>query len=238
MAELYGVIFDVDGVIADTEAVNAQASVRVFADLFGVQGVQRKDFEQGLGRGAAEYIKAAARVHGLNLTNEQIAQATQARQKYFLQILEQQPLPALGGVLELIGAALEHKDFRAAIATSSTREKSQAVLRSAGVPYKKMVYITGSDVSNKKPHPELFEKALERLAVPARNCVVIEDAPNGVKAALAAGCKCIGVTNSAISSGVRVRLEEADMVVDSLTEIGLSDLIKLIASDNQKMHSL
>jgi len=238
MAELYGVIFDVDGVIADTEAVNAQATVRVFADLFGVQGVQRKDFQQGLGRGAAEYIKAAARVHGLNLTNEQIAQAAQARQEYFLQILERQPLPALGGVLELIGAALEHKDFRAAIATSSTREKSQAVLRSAGVPYKKMVYITGSDVSNKKPHPELFEKALERLAVPARNCVVIEDAPNGVKAALAAGCKCIGVTNSAISSGVRVRLEEADMVVDSLTEIGLSDLIKLIASDNQKMHSL
>lgn len=232
MGELYGVIFDVDGVIADTEAVNAEASIMVFADLFGVKGVQRKDFEQGLGRGAEEYIKAAARVHGLKLTNEQIAQAAQARQEYFLQILEQQPLPALPGVLELIGAALEHKDFRAAIATSSTREKSEAVLRSAGIPYKKMVYVTGSDVRKKKPHPELFEKAVERLGVPARNCVVIEDAPNGVKAALAAGCKCIGVTNSAISSGVRVHLAEAEMVVDSLAEIGLSDLIKLIASDD------
>jgi len=228
MAELYGVIFDVDGVIADTEAVNAQASIKVFSDLFGVQGVQRKDFEQGLGRGAEAYIKAAATVHGLKLTDEQVTLATKLRQEYFLKILEQQPLLALPGVLELVGAALEHKAFRAAIATSSTREKSEAVLRSAKIPYDKMVYITGSDVSNKKPHPELFEKAAERLAIPPSDCVVIEDAPNGIKAAHAAGCKCIGVTNSAIPSAVRVNLTSADIVVDSLAEIDLSDLVKLI----------
>jgi len=61
----YGLIFDVDGVITDTEPVNAQASIEVFADLFGVEGVQRSDFEAGLGRGAEEYVKAAARVHCL-----------------------------------------------------------------------------------------------------------------------------------------------------------------------------
>ncbi len=48
MSALYGLIFDVDGVIADTEAVNARASIRVFADLFGVDGVKRKDFEKAL----------------------------------------------------------------------------------------------------------------------------------------------------------------------------------------------
>ena len=50
--KLYGIIFDVDGVIADTEAVNSRASIKVFADLFGVEGVVREDFEAGLGRGA------------------------------------------------------------------------------------------------------------------------------------------------------------------------------------------
>jgi beta-phosphoglucomutase len=232
MAELYGVIFDVDGVIADTEAVNAQASIKVFSDLFGVKGVQRKDFQQGLGRGAEEYIKAAATVHGLKLTDEQVVCATKLRQEYFLQILRQRPLPALPGVLELVRAVLEHKDFRTAIATSSTREKSEAVLRSTKIPYEKMVYITGSDVSNKKPHPELFQKATERLAVRPSNCVVIEDAPNGVEAAHAAGCKCIGVTNLAIPATVSVNLTAADIVVESLAEIDLSDLIKLIQQKN------
>ena len=72
MDKLYGLIFDVDGVIADTEAVNARVSIKVFADLLGVEGVVRKDFEAGLGRGAEEYVKAAARIHGLELSDEQI----------------------------------------------------------------------------------------------------------------------------------------------------------------------
>ena len=103
---LYGLIFDVDGVIADTEAVNARASIRVFKDLFGVKGVKRQDFEAGLGRGAAEYVKAAASVHGLELTDEQIEKATELRQQYFLNILNQEPLPPFPGVLELIEKAV------------------------------------------------------------------------------------------------------------------------------------
>ena len=165
MSALYGLIFDVDGVIADTEAVNARASIRVFADLFGVDGVKRSDFEKGLGRGAEEYIQAAAKVHSLELNNEQVLEATKLRQEYFLRILEDGPLAAFPGVLKLIEAALGRQDFRVAIATSSTREKSQAVLRSAKVAYEKMVYITGNEVKNKKPHPELFQKAVERLSI-------------------------------------------------------------------------
>ena len=74
MDKLYGLIFDVDGVIADTEAANARASIKVFADYLGLEGVVRKDFEAGLGRGAEEYVKAGARTHGMELTDEQIDQ--------------------------------------------------------------------------------------------------------------------------------------------------------------------
>ncbi len=224
MSELYGLIFDVDGVIADTEAVNMRASIRVFAELFGVEGVQRKDFEKGLGLGSEEYLRAAAKVHGLELNNEQMAQATKLRQEYFLQILAQESLPAFPGVLKLMETALEHQDFRVAIATSSTRAKSQAVLRSAKVPYGKMVYITGSEVKNKKPHPELFQKATEHLKISPGKCIVIEDAPSGVKAAKAAGCKCIAVTNSMAAD----RLAKADVVVSSLGQICIDFLVDLI----------
>lgn len=68
MAELYGVIFDVDGVIADTEAVNARFTVRVFTELSDTHGVERQDFDSGVGRGAEEYAKAGTGVHSRELT--------------------------------------------------------------------------------------------------------------------------------------------------------------------------
>ncbi len=224
MDKLYGLIFDVDGVIADTEAVNARVSIKVFADLLDVEGVVRKDFEAGLGRGAEEYVKAGARVHGLELTEEQIRKVTQVRQEYFLKILGQEPLPPFPGVLELMGKAMQREDFRLAIATSGTLEKSRAVLEAAKVPYRKMIYINGDHVKNKKPDPELFLLAAERMGIEPANCVVIEDAPNGVQAAKAAGAKCIAVTNSTIAAN----LSEADLVCDSLEQVHLETIVNLI----------
>ncbi len=224
MNKLHGLIFDVDGVIADTEAVNARASIKVFADLFGVEGVMREDFEAGLGRGAEEYVKAAAQVHGLELTDEQVEQATQLRQDYFLDILSEEPLPPFPGVLELMNEAMQREDFRVAIATSGTLEKSRAVLNAVGVPYQKMVYINGNDVKNKKPDPELFLIAAERIGIEPTHCVVIEDAPNGVQAAKAAGAKCIAITNSTAAA----KLAKADLVCDSLEQISIETIRKLI----------
>ncbi|HIJ51604.1 MAG TPA: HAD family phosphatase [Planctomycetes bacterium] len=222
--DLYGLIFDVDGVIADTEAVNARASIKVFEDLFGIKGVKRQDFEAGLGRGAEEYVKAAAGVHGLELTEEQVEKATQLRQEYFLRILSQEPLPSFPGVLKLMNKAMQSEYFEVAIATSGTFEKSRAVLSAAKVPYQKMVYIKGDDVTNKKPDPELFLLAAERMGIEPANCVVIEDAPNGVQAARAAGAGCIAVTNSTDAA----KLCEADLVCDSLKLVDLETIIKLI----------
>jgi HAD superfamily hydrolase (TIGR01509 family) len=158
------------------------------------------------------------------MTEEQIEKATQLRQEYFLKILSEEPLSPFPGVLELIEQALQRKDFRVAIATSSTLEKSQAVLESARIPFQKMVYITGNDVKNKKPHPELFLLAAERIGIEPANCAVIEDAPNGVQAAKAAGARCIAVTNSTDAA----KLSEADSVCDSLEQIDIHTVTELI----------
>ncbi len=224
MDKLYGLIFDVDGVIADTEAANARASIKVFADFLGLEGVVRKDFEAGLGRGAEEYVKAGARTHGLELTDEQIQKITQLRQEYFLKVLKEEPMPPFPGVLELMEKAMQREDFRLAIATSGTHEKSRAVLEAANIPYKKMVYIHGDHVKNKKPDPELFLLAAEGIGIEPANCVVIEDAPNGVQAAKAAGAKCIAVTNSTTAEN----LSRADLVCESLEQIDLKTITKLI----------
>ena len=87
-----------------------------------------------------------------------------------------------------------------------------------------MVYVNGDQVKNKKPDPELFLVAAQRIGMEPVNCVVIEDAPNGVQAAKAAGAKCIAVTNSTTAE----KLCQADLVCDSLERIDLETVKRLV----------
>jgi HAD superfamily hydrolase (TIGR01509 family) len=224
MPQLYGLIFDVDGLIADTEPLNARVTIRVLKDMFALEGVRREDFEAGIGRGAEAYVKAGAKVHGLTLTDEQAETAARLREQYLIEALRQEPLPAFPGVLRLIEAALDDPDFRLAIATSASRELSRAILDAAGVPYPRMAYVSGSEVRKKKPDPELFLSAARRMnLVPAR-CVVFEDAPSGVQAARAAGARCVAVTNTVSAA----ELSAADLVCESLARIDLATIRRLI----------
>jgi HAD superfamily hydrolase (TIGR01509 family) len=224
MTRSFGIIFDVDGVIADSETVNVRATAEAFREIVGIDQIQTDDFREGIGRGAEEYVKAGARAHNRELSADEVAALVQARQENFLAILRNEELPAFPGVLELIADAMQDERFDLAIATSSTREKSMAVLQSARVPYSEMVYICGDDVTRKKPDPELFQIACRRLDLPPASCVVIEDAPNGVAAAKAAGCRVIAVTNTC----GRNELAEADVVVDCLTEVSLDTATELL----------
>lgn len=221
---MYGLIFDVDGVIADTETLNARVTARVFAELFGLDNIDREDFSAGIGRSAEEYVRAGLKAHGIITTDQQIQKATRVRQEYFLQILAEESLVPFPGVLELMEDALENESFRLAIATSGTPEKSRAVLKAAKVPFGKMIYINGNDVTHKKPCPDIFLLAAERMAIDPSKCVIIEDSPNGIHAAKAAGSKCIAVTNTFTSEN----LGEADLICESLEEITLENIIELI----------
>ena len=220
-----GILFDVDGVIADSETVNVRATAKAFEAIIGISDVRAEDFEAGIGRGSEEYVKAGARTHGQELSPDEVQSLVKARQDNFLEILRHEPLPAYPGVLELIHSALTHEIFAVAIATSGTREKSQAVLESAKIPYQDMVYICGDDITRKKPDPEVFAVVCRRLNLSPNRCVALEDAPNGVEAAHAAGCKCIAITNTC----TRGMLKAADLIVDSLSSVSLNTILGLIS---------
>jgi HAD superfamily hydrolase (TIGR01509 family) len=224
MNKLYGLIFDVDGLIADTEPVNARVTIKVFEDMFDLKGVRPDDFIEGIGKGAEKFVKAAADVHGLHLTEEQIKAAAQLREQYLIKAISEEQLPAFPGVLEIINAALQREDFRLAIATSASLELSRAILESAKVPYRKMAYVTGSEITRKKPDPELFLVAASRMGIVPADCVVFEDAPSGIQAAKAAGAKCIAVTNTTSAD----KLQQADLICDSLERIDLDAIQNLI----------
>jgi len=224
MTAKYGLIFDVDGLIGDTEPINAKVTIRVLAEMFGLQDVREEDFALGYGRGAEAYVKAGARVHGLELTDEQAHAAAEVREHRLAQTVREEGLPAFPGVLDLIHAALKRNGFRLSIATSATRELSEAILTAVKVPFERMAYVSGSDVTKKKPDPQIFLIAIQRLGVPAGRCVVFEDAPSGVQAAKAAGAKCVAVTNTVPAS----ELGGADLIVDSLEKVTLDTIRELV----------
>lgn len=224
MKQGYGLIFDVDGLIADTEPLNARVTIRVLAEMFGLRGVRPEDFAAGYGKGAEAFVKAGARVHGLELTDAQAHAGAELRERYLTEAVRAEGLPAFPGVLDLIHAALAQDGFRLAIATSATRELSEAILDAVKVPHQKMVYVSGSEVTKKKPDPQIFLIAIERLGIEARRCVVFEDAPSGVQAARAAGARCVAVTNTVPAA----ELAGADRICDSLEEIDLNSLRALV----------
>jgi len=220
----HGLIFDVDGLIANTEPINAKVTIRVLDEMFGLKNVRDEDFTLGYGRGAEAYVKAGARVHGLELTDEQAHAAAEVREHRLAQTIREEGLPAFPGVLDLIHAALGVNGFRLSIATSASRELSEAILTAVNVPYDRMAYVSGSDVTKKKPDPQIFLIAICRLALPAARCVVFEDAPSGVQAARAAGARCIAVTNTVPAN----ELDGADLIVDSLEKVSLGTIREMI----------
>jgi len=224
MTATYGLIFDVDGLIGDTEPINAKVTIRVLDEMFGLKGVKDEDFALGYGRGAEAYVKAGARAHGLELTDEQAHAAAEVRERGLAETVRKEGLPVFPGVLSLIYAALAKDGFRLAIATSATRELSQAILEAVKVPYERMVYVSGSDVTKKKPDPQIFLIAVQRLGLPAARCVVFEDAPSGVQAAKAAGAKCIAVANTVPVE----ELDGADLICDSLEKVSLETIRKIV----------
>lgn len=103
------------------------------------------------------------------------------------------PIP---GIIELLQAA-KKVGVKCAIGSSGCRENVEMIVEGLGIADLIDGSISGSDVTHGKPHPEIFTKAHELLGLKAEECVVVEDAVNGIVAGLAAGCKCIAVTTTA-----------------------------------------
>jgi beta-phosphoglucomutase-like phosphatase (HAD superfamily) len=108
-----------------------------------------------------------------------------------------------------------------AVASSADEVKVRANLQKIGLPVEVWnAVIWGEDVKKKKPAPDIFLFAAKKLGVDPANCVVVEDAVNGIQAAKAAGMRCVAVATSFPSE----KLGEADVVRERIADIRLSDL--------------
>ncbi len=180
------IIFDLDGLLADTEGLHCMA----YQDALRAYGAAVTDHEYAehwvrSGRGITEWISE----HGLTL--DPIALRAHKSRCYLDLLLSQ--LRPMEGALALLEQLYKRKKL--ALASSSYPDAVEGVLTGLGIAHYFQVIVTGLDVPNVKPAPDIFLAAAQQLGATPSQCVVLEDAEKGVIAANLAGMRCIAIPN-------------------------------------------
>jgi HAD superfamily hydrolase (TIGR01509 family) len=204
-----GVLFDMDGVLVDSEPFISKAAIMMFNEL-GVT-VTPEDFHPFVGMGENRYLGGVAAKYGIKVDISKI----KARTYEIYEKIVRGNLSPLPGAHEFISECRK-KGLRLALATSADRIKMVVNLREIGLPPETFdAVINGLDVENKKPFPDIYIKAANDIGLEPVECLVVEDAVSGIKAARSAGCRCLAVT----SSFEAVALAEADWICASLLDV-------------------
>lgn len=218
---MYGLVFDVDGVLGDTEGLSVTATTRMYEELYGFT-VEPHEFTPFIGTGAEKYCIGPAEARGVTID---VAKAVETRHLFFLELLSEDPDISFPGIHALIQAAHDAPDWKLGIATSSPGKKSAQTLKSSRVNTDLFdVWIHGDMITHKKPHPEIYLKAASELGLDPAQCIAVEDAILGVDSAKAAGMKVLAVTNSFSPE----QLSHADLIVPSLEGVTLETIRPLL----------
>ncbi|HPR16725.1 MAG TPA: HAD family phosphatase [Candidatus Cloacimonadota bacterium] len=205
------IIFDMDGVILDSEPIYKIIQDEFFREL-GFH-VSDREYDRFIGLGLERMWQIIKSERPLALPIGELIERNNARiHNHFLQIVQLDPMPEL---LEFLQECRRY-NFRIALASSTAKSVIMIILNKLGISEFFDEIVSGEEVAVGKPAPDIFLEAARRLQIPARNCVVIEDSENGVKAAKAAGMFCLGFQNP--NSG-RMNLENADLVMQNFSQI-------------------
>jgi len=191
LRRVLGVIFDMDGVLCESEPFICRAATEMFKELYDLE-VQAEDFLPFVGTGEARFIGGPAEKYGLDID---IDKAKSRTYKIYLRLIRGRLKPTIGAG-EFIDWC-RRLGLKLAVATSADVVKMRGNLREIDLPPELFdAVVTGEDIARKKPAPDIFVLAASRLGLRPQECLVVEDAVTGVQAAKSAGCKCLGLTTS------------------------------------------
>lgn len=185
------VLFDMDGVLVDSEEALAFAAIAMFREMYGVI-VPRDAFLPFVGAGEDRYIGGPAAVLGLPID----LAAAKLRTYAIYDERAGEMIRILPGAREYI-LACRDRGLKVALASAADLAKVKINLRVLGLELSAFdAALTGSDVERKKPFPDIYLKAASLAGVDSGDCLVVEDAVNGIRAGIGAGARCLGITTS------------------------------------------
>lgn len=187
------VIFDMDGVLCDSEMASRRAGALVMEQHYGVR-VKTEDFAAFTGTGEANFLAGVARMYGIDGFD-----ADEAKERFFDiytrggYLVDLRAFPGVKGLVNRI----KQMGLKVAVASAADAVKVDANLQAIELADGIFDFVTSSDdIVNKKPAPDVFLAAAKGIGIEPSRCVVVEDAVAGVKAALAAGMRCVAVSTS------------------------------------------
>lgn len=216
MTGSFGVIFDMDGVLVDSNPTHVTALRRFFREHN--QNISEEFLvTRVFGRTNKEWI---ADVFG-SLPEETVSELAGEKEKLFREIFDPNEaiVPGLAGFLDM----LKSKGIKLAVATSAPLENAEFILTKLSVKDHFNVVLDSSHVNMGKPEPDIYLKAAKALGSPPGRCIVFEDSLAGVKSAKRAGNKIIGLTTTHNPE----ELSDCDMVIDNFNDLTFEELAGL-----------
>jgi HAD superfamily hydrolase (TIGR01509 family) len=208
---IQALIFDLDGVIIDSEPIHFSIEQQMFKDL--KIKLSPEEHSIYVGMSSENMWEDIIPKYGLPFCSQELVQK---KHWHYLQYLSRaKNLRPIEGIPFLVRAAYKN-GFKLLVASSSPHEIIEIVLRKFKLAEYFSASVSGTELPQSKPHPGIFLKAAKLANTEPANCLVIEDAENGVKAAKAAGMKCVGFSNP--NSGIQ-NLKGADLIIHSITEL-------------------
>lgn len=219
---MYAALWDMDGTLVDTADLHFEAWRATC--LANGRDLTRAEFFATFGRRNEETIPL---LFGDRFRGPAVAALADQKEELYR-------TAALRGVELLRGArplleALAAAGWRQAIGSSAPRLNIEQILHQTATTTIFGAIVSGGDVTNGKPAPDVFQRGAALLGVPQETCVVFEDAPVGVLAAKAAGMRCVAVTFRSHHTADDLRRAGADLVVDDLSQVTVERLVSTIA---------
>jgi beta-phosphoglucomutase family hydrolase len=202
-----GVVFDMDGVLVDSAGAHFE-SWRALGAENGLT-ITQAQFAATFGRHNGDIVPIL-----FGAVSQQRLTALADRKEALYRDIVRGRVPAVPGAADLV-RELRAAGLRLAVGSSGPLANIRLILRELGVSELFDAISSGEDVTRGKPDPQVFQIACERLGLPPQRCIVIEDAPVGIAAAKAAGCRAVAVM---LHHG-RDKFTEADVVVERLSDL-------------------
>ena len=214
-----GVIFDMDGVLVDSEPIYFELNQAMFRHFgFEVTAEEHNSFVGYPSRKIWAYL-SKSRGKTLNMEEVMNHEADKTRETFSEANLE--PMPGLTNLLEI----LTGKGIPLSVASSSAPKTIELVTRKIGVQNYFNHLVSGQQVKNGKPAPDIFLYAAKLLGLKPESCMVIEDSRNGARAAKSAGMVCIGYQNP--NSGNQ-DLSICDTIIDRFDSDGINSILRYL----------
>ena len=212
-----GVIFDMDGVIVDSEPMHIEAEKQILLK-YGVE-ISADELRAYTGTTAEFEFTDLIRKYGLKTTVDRLFREKEA---VLFELLERRTEPTKG-VIKLVKSLKQH-GLKLAIASSGHRKLVHYFLRKLKIVSLFDSIVCAEDITRSKPDPEIFLKAARNLGLAPAQCIVIEDSKLGVEAAKRAGIKCLAFRSP--SSGNQ-DLSKADLIIDDFTKLDIQLIVCL-----------